>query len=113
MVTQKPRSGTLIPAPPRGSGAPGAFSPTARWGAASFPPLSNGQNAAADRWLRWPPAVQLWAARGPGLGEMNSYTLAKLVMLTIVLILAIVRLDVDRHNGCKANCPTEISAQRR
>jgi hypothetical protein len=44
---------------------------------------------------------------------MNNYTLAKLVVLTIVLILAIVWLNVGRHNGCKANCPTEISAQRR
>jgi hypothetical protein len=45
--------------------------------------------------------------------EMNNYTLAKLVVLTIVLILAIVRLGVDHHSGCKANCPTDVSAQRR
>jgi hypothetical protein len=46
-------------------------------------------------------------------GEMNNYTLAKLVVLTIVLILAIVRLGGDHHDGCKAHCPTDISAQRR
>jgi hypothetical protein len=47
------------------------------------------------------------------MSEMNNYTLVKLVVLTIVLILAIVRLGADRHDGCKANCPTDISAQRR
>jgi len=44
---------------------------------------------------------------------MNNYTLAKLVVLTTGLILAIVRLGVDHHGGCKANYPTDISAQRR
>jgi hypothetical protein len=39
--------------------------------------------------------------------------LAKLVVLTIALISAIVWLGVDRHVGCKVNCPTDISAQRR
>jgi hypothetical protein len=60
-----------------------------------------------------PPTVQLWPIDLGYKDEMNNHTLAKLVVLTIVLILAIVRLDVDRHEGCRANCPTEISAQRR
>jgi hypothetical protein len=38
---------------------------------------------------------------------MNNYTLVKLVV-------AIARQGAaDHHDGCKANCPTEISAQRR
>jgi hypothetical protein len=44
---------------------------------------------------------------------MSSGTLVKLVVLTITLISAIIWLDADRHGGCKANCPTDISAQRR
>jgi hypothetical protein len=37
---------------------------------------------------------------------MNYYTLVKLVV-------AIARQGADRQDGCKANCPTGISAQRR
>jgi hypothetical protein len=44
---------------------------------------------------------------------MNNDTLAKLVVLTIALISAIIWLGVDRHVGCKVNCPTDISAQHR
>jgi hypothetical protein len=45
--------------------------------------------------------------------EMNNDALAKLVVLTIALISAIGWLGADRHVGCKVNCPTDISAQRR
>ena len=44
---------------------------------------------------------------------MSNDTLAKLVMLTIALVAAIVWVSADRHIGCKVNCPTEISAQDR
>jgi hypothetical protein len=44
---------------------------------------------------------------------MNNDTLARMVVLTIALISAIVWLGADRHVGCKLNCPTDISAQRR
>jgi hypothetical protein len=44
---------------------------------------------------------------------MSNDTLAKLVVLTIALISAIVWLRVDHHVSCKGNCPTDISAQRR
>ena len=44
---------------------------------------------------------------------VSNDTLAKLVMLTIALVAAIVWLSADRHVGCKVNCPTDISAQNR
>jgi len=42
---------------------------------------------------------------------MSNGTLAKLVMLTIALAVAIVWLGADRHVGCKVNCPADISAR--
>jgi hypothetical protein len=44
---------------------------------------------------------------------MNNDTLARMVVLTIALIAAIVWLGPYRHIGCKPNCPTDISAQHR
>jgi hypothetical protein len=44
---------------------------------------------------------------------VNNDTLVKLVVLTIALIAAIVWLGVDRHVGCKVNCPAHISARDR
>jgi hypothetical protein len=44
---------------------------------------------------------------------MNNDILAKLVVLTIALIAAIIGSGLDRHAACKVNCITDISGQRR
>jgi hypothetical protein len=44
---------------------------------------------------------------------MNNDTLASLIVLVIALISAIAWFGAERHAGCKVNCPTDISAQRR
>jgi hypothetical protein len=54
-----------------------------------------------------------YGRRTLGIAWMSNNMLAKLVVLTIALIAAIVWLGAARHVGCKLNCPTDISAQHR
>jgi hypothetical protein len=46
---------------------------------------------------------------------MSDSTLAKLVVIVIVLIgfAALLKSERDASRGCSANCPTDISASRR
>jgi hypothetical protein len=66
----------------------------------------------AERWRMPPPAVQ-YGPETLGHRAMSNDMLAKLVLLTVGLIAAIAWLGVGRHVGCKVNCPTDISSQRR